>query len=96
MAPDFPVTELWQALAGSAPGRRSRDEITVFDSVGFAIEDFAALRYVRGLLEAGEHEMDLLPDVGDPKDLFGEVVGAPGLAVGSPPLSKTGEVSRIA
>jgi len=77
MAPDFPVTELWQVLAGSAAGRRTPDEITVFDSVGFAIEDFSALRYVRGLLDADEHEMDLIPDVGDPKDLFGEVVGLP-------------------
>ena len=77
MAPDFPVTELWQVLAGSATGRRTPDEITVFDSVGFAVEDFSALRYVAGLLGVGEHEMDLIPDVGDPKDLFGEVLGIP-------------------
>jgi ornithine cyclodeaminase len=77
MERDFPVTELWQVLAGSVVGRRSRDEITVFDSVGFAIEDFSALRYVAGLLGAGEHEMDLIPDVGDPKDVFGEVLGNP-------------------
>jgi ornithine cyclodeaminase len=76
MEPDFPVTELWQVLAGTAAGRRFRDEITVFDSVGFAIEDFSALRYVAGLLGAGEHEVDLIPAVGDPKDLFGEVRGA--------------------
>jgi ornithine cyclodeaminase len=76
MEPDFPVTELWQVLAGTAAGRRFRDEITVFDSVGFAIEDFSALRYVAGLLGAGEHEVDLIPAVGDPKDLFGEVLGA--------------------
>ena len=96
MGPDFPVTELWQVLAGSAMGRRSRDEITVFDSVGFAVEDFSALRYVAGLLEAGEHEMDLIPAAGDPKDLFGEVLGNPDLLGGSPPLSKAEEVSRVA
>jgi ornithine cyclodeaminase len=67
------VTELWQVLAGSTAGRRSREDITVFDSVGFAIEDFSALRYVAGLLEADEHQVDLIPDVSDPKDLFGEV-----------------------
>ncbi len=75
MEPDFPVTELWQVLAGTAAGRTSRDQITVFDSVGFAVEDFSALRYVAGLLEAGEHEVDLIPPVDDPKDLFGEVLG---------------------
>jgi ornithine cyclodeaminase len=75
LEPDFPVTELWQVLAGTAAGRRFRDDITVFDSVGFAIEDFSALRYVAGLLEAGEHELDLIPAVADPKDLFGEVLG---------------------
>jgi ornithine cyclodeaminase len=76
MEPDFPVVELWQVLAGAATGRASREEITVFDSVGFAVEDFASLRYVAGLLEADEHQMDLIPQVGDPKDLFGEVLGA--------------------
>jgi ornithine cyclodeaminase len=74
MEPDFAVTELWQVLAGTAVGRSAHDEITVFDSVGFAIEDFSALRYVRGLLASDEHEMDLIPDVSDPKDLFGEVL----------------------
>ncbi len=73
--PDFPVTELWQVLTRSTVGRSSRDEITVFDSVGFAIEDFASLRYVAGLLEAEEHRMDLIPKVADPKDLFREVLG---------------------
>jgi ornithine cyclodeaminase len=77
MEADFPVVELWQVLAGTAAGRASREDITVFDSVGFAVEDFASLRYVAGLLETDEHAMDLIPAVGDPKDLFGEVVGAP-------------------
>ncbi len=75
MPADFPVTELWQVLAGALSGRSNREDITIFDSVGFAVEDFAALRYVRGLLVAGEHEMDLIPAVSDPKDLFGELVG---------------------
>jgi ornithine cyclodeaminase len=74
MEPDFPVTELWQVLAGTAAGREARDDITVFDSVGFAIEDFSALRYVQSLLADGEHEIDLVPASGDPKDLFGELL----------------------
>ena len=75
MAPDFAVTELWQVLAGTPKGRVAPDDITVFDSVGFAIEDFAALRYVRDLIGRDEHAMDLVPDVADPKDLFGPLLG---------------------
>ena len=69
-APDFPVTELWQVLAGTAPGRTSRDEVTLFDSVGFAIEDFSTLRFVRDLTRADRRDIDLVPDLADPKDLF--------------------------
>jgi ornithine cyclodeaminase len=47
MAPDFPVIEFWQVVTGRAPGRRAADRITLFDSVGFAIEDFSALRFLR-------------------------------------------------
>ena len=35
------VTELGAVLAGDAKGRRSDDEITVFDSTGLAIQDLA-------------------------------------------------------
>ncbi len=35
------VTQLGDVLAGSAEGRRSDDEITVFDSTGLAIQDLA-------------------------------------------------------
>jgi alanine dehydrogenase len=35
------VTQLGDVLAGVAPGRRSDDEITVFDSTGLAIQDLA-------------------------------------------------------
>ncbi|TYC54045.1 ornithine cyclodeaminase [Rhodobacterales bacterium] len=73
---DHPVTELWQVYSGKAPGRTSRDQITLFDSVGFAIEDFAALRYVRDLLPQTGHfeKLDLLADPDDPRDLFGMVL----------------------
>lgn len=70
---DFPVTELWQVLTGQAPGRGDAAEVTVFDSVGFALEDYAALRYVHAAAERlglGE-TLDLIPDLDDPKNLFG-------------------------
>jgi alanine dehydrogenase len=35
------VTELGPVLMGQAPGRRSRDDITTFDSTGLAIQDLA-------------------------------------------------------
>ncbi len=71
--PDHPVTELWQVIAGQAQGRTSAQEITLFDSVGFAVEDFSALRYVRAQLqETGFFtQLDMIADPDDPRDLFG-------------------------
>jgi len=72
---DHPVTELWQVISGAAKGRTSDTQITLFDSVGFAIEDFSALRYVRDQLKGTGfyHALDLLADPDDPRDLFGMV-----------------------
>ena len=73
VAPDFPVTEFWEVVTGRAPGRTSADQVTVFDSVGFAIEDFSALRYLRDRVGGTELEqhIDLVAAPDDPKDLFG-------------------------
>lgn len=73
LAEDHPVTELWQVLRQEAPGRTRSDQITLFDSVGFAVEDFAALRFVRdAALRTGNFsQLDLLADPDDPRDLFG-------------------------
>ena len=70
---DHPVTELWQVMTGAAPGRQEATDITLFDSVGFAIEDFSALRYIHGRVKDGEfcQMIDLLADPDDPRDLFG-------------------------
>lgn len=75
MPADFPVTEFWRVLAGAAPGRESAAQVTVFDSVGFALEDFSALRLLRDLsrqLGLGA-PLELIPQMADPKDLFGEL-----------------------
>ncbi|GAW34974.1 L-lysine cyclodeaminase [Roseovarius sp. A-2] len=71
--PDHPVTEMWQVLSGEVPGRTSAEQITLFDSVGFAIEDFSALRYIRDHIGATDYymDLDLLADPDDPRDLFG-------------------------
>ncbi len=78
LAADHPVTELWQVLTGQAEGRRDPGQITVFDSVGFAIEDFSALRYVRAQVEKAGlfEELDMLADPDEPRDLFGMVLRA--------------------
>lgn len=70
---DYPVTEIWQVMTGQARGRVSSEQITLFDSVGFAIEDFSALRYVRDRITGTDffHPLDLLADPDDPRDLFG-------------------------
>ncbi len=72
---DHPVTELWQVITGKTKGRTSSDQITLFDSVGFATEDFSALRYVYDQLETTGHfvELDMIADPDDPRDLFGMV-----------------------
>ena len=75
MPAGFAVTELWQVLTGAAPGRRMRDEVTLFDSVGFALEDYSALRLLRDCAdELGlGRDAGLIPALRDPKDLFGEM-----------------------
>lgn len=73
LAADHAVTELWRVITGQQPGRTSQDQITLFDSVGFATEDFSALRYVRDRLKGTKHftELDLLADPDEPRDLYG-------------------------
>ena len=70
---DFAVTELWEVLAGQRAGRASDAAVTVFDSVGFALEDFSALRFLRdAATELGMGQpIELIPELSDPKDLFG-------------------------
>jgi ornithine cyclodeaminase len=82
---DFPVTELWRVLSGSAQGRTSAGQITVFDSVGFAVEDFSALRFLSDAVEGTDYfsEIELIADPVDPKDLFSLVRAATPVAVGS-------------
>lgn len=77
MGADFAVTEFWEVLSNRVPGRTSTEQITIFDSVGFAIEDFSALRYVRDAVDASDffEDIDLVANPEDPKDLFG-LVGA--------------------
>jgi ornithine cyclodeaminase len=81
MPVDFAVTELWRVLTGQAAGRAHAEQVTVFDSVGFALEDFSALRLMGALargLGLGQ-PVDLVPRLADPKDLFSHLSPAPAL-----------------
>lgn len=73
MAADFEVTEFWRVLTGEKPGRTSAEQVTVFDSVGFALEDFSALTFARDAaaeLDIGD-AIELVARSADPKNLFG-------------------------
>lgn len=78
MPEDFAVTEMWQVITGQAEGRRDDRQITLFDGVGFATEDFSALRYIRDQLEGTGlyQDLDMLADPDEPRDLFGMVLRA--------------------
>lgn len=69
---DSPITELWKVITDQATGRTSAEQITIFDSVGFAIADFSALRYLHDAVEGTPfyEEIDLIAEPSDPKDLF--------------------------
>jgi ornithine cyclodeaminase len=75
---DYPVNELWTFIRDEQQGRTTREQITLFDSVGFAVEDFSALRYVRdqlgkpGMSDLCE-DLDLIADPDEPRDLYGMV-----------------------
>jgi ornithine cyclodeaminase len=78
LAADFPVTEFATIVRGERPGRLAPGEVTIFDSVGFALEDYSALRFLHKLLaeqRGARTQIDLLPQLADPKNLFGGTLG---------------------
>ena len=77
-----PVHDLWRVIAGEVVGRDNDEQITIFDSVGFALEDFSALTYVhRVATELNEGiEIELVPTLDDPKNLFERVLDGSGRA----------------
>jgi ornithine cyclodeaminase len=92
MPADFPVTELAAVLRGEARGRTSASDVTIFDSVGFALEDYSALRFLHSIVEeqqVGRRQIDLVPELPDPKDLFGGTLGCPGAARRARPARRT-------
>lgn len=81
LSAEFRPVELWEILAGRAEGRQSADQVTIFDSVGFSIEDFSALRTVWNLASIHDsgHTIELIPQLDDQKNLFGRLGISPPL-----------------
>ena len=78
MPASFPVTEFADLARGTARGRTDPAQVTVFDSVGFALEDYSALRFLHALLKeerTASRQIDLVPELDNPKDLFGGTLG---------------------
>lgn len=73
MSKDFNVTELWTLIKENKHGRKSDEEVIVFDSVGFALEDYSTLRMFYELSKKKNIGtfIELVPEMEDPKDLFG-------------------------
>lgn len=73
---DDVYAELWQLVQGETIGRENADEVTLFDSVGVALEDYSILKLVYKLVR--EHNLgervDLLPELSDPKNLFNSLM----------------------
>lgn len=76
MPADHPVTALWQVLEGQAQGRTGASQITLFDGVGFAIEDFSALCWLADQVQPGSAMLDMIADPDDPRDLYGMLMRA--------------------
>ncbi len=96
MEPWFRVTELCDVLAGKSQARANDAEVTIFDSVGFALTDFSALRYLYRLnreQRTAPEEIDLVPDLEDPKDLFGRLYEGDG-SLQRPPAGRVEVTAR--
>jgi ornithine cyclodeaminase len=77
LPPDFPVVEFADIVRRRTGGRLAQSDITIFDSVGFALEDYSALCLLRDLareLGLSLRQVDLVPHLTDPRDLYGEIL----------------------
>ncbi len=94
--PEAPVNELWEVLSGHAPGRSADDDVTLFDSVGFALEDYSALRWLHATAlarHAGQF-IELVAMPPEPRDLYGWMMGDQ-LPSFDSPLSRTSSCSPL-
>jgi len=74
-AKELVYAELYELVTGSKKGREEEQQITLFDCVGIALEDYSALRLTYELAQKyniGE-ERNLTPKLKDPKDLIAKL-----------------------
>jgi ornithine cyclodeaminase len=93
---DYPVIEFQQIVRNAARGLRAPTDVTIFDSVGFALEDYSALRFLHSLRDEFptlRRCIDLIPDLENPKDLYGGTLGGSGSRSGR---GSRGRVRRVA
>ena len=72
LADDFVCTELNEIIKGEKSLNVAKDGTILYDSVGFAIEDYSVLRLIYNLARENGigREMNMIPELGDVKDLF--------------------------
>ena len=70
---DSKVTEMYQVILGEKSGRTHDAQLTIFDGVGFALEDYSALRFIFELVKQNKEaqQIELLASPEDPRNLFG-------------------------
>jgi ornithine cyclodeaminase len=72
--PEFKVTELHEIVNGEHPGRTADTKLTIFDSVGFAVEDLSMLKFALNDISANYphllRDVDLIANPDNPKDLY--------------------------
>ncbi|AIL31971.1 ornithine cyclodeaminase [Basilea psittacipulmonis] len=68
---DFPVKALVDVFK-TGKGRENDEQVIVFDSVGFALEDYSVLKYFFDVAKELDvlKEIRLVPNLENPKDLF--------------------------
>ncbi len=75
-AKELVQAELYELVSGARKGRETDEDITLFDSVGIALEDYSALTLTYKLAEKyniGE-ELNLIPILNNPKDLICQIM----------------------
>lgn len=72
MPDDYVCTELYEVIRGEKKLNVEKDGTILFDSVGFALEDYSVLRLIYDLAIENKigKEMNLIPNIDDVKDLF--------------------------
>lgn len=72
LSPDFTCTEIYEVIRGEKNLNVAIDGTILFDSIGFAIEDYSVLRLIYDLAKKNNvgKDMNFIPELDDVKNLF--------------------------